>query len=211
LDRFASSGRPAARAALGLDDETPVLLIVGYIAPLKGQREAIQTLIEVRRTYPSACLLIAGETKFVSPAAADDSVGYERELRELAETLATGAVRFLGERDDLPDLMAAADLVLAPSWREAFGRAVVEAMAAGVCVIATEEGGPTEYIEDGVNGILLPPHDPERWGRVATDLLSAPERRDAIGAAAQVTSRRFSPEVHADAVIALYKQVLDRS
>ena len=55
-------------------------------------------------------------------------------------------MRFLGERDDVPDLLAAVDLLLVPSWEEPFGRSVVEAMAAGVPVLATDVGGPAEIL-----------------------------------------------------------------
>ncbi|MBI5103611.1 MAG: glycosyltransferase [Solirubrobacterales bacterium] len=150
-----------ARAALGLAPEDEVLGVVGQLTPWKGQSDAVRTLALVRRERPRARLLVAGSVRFGAASTRFDNAAYERELRALpaALDLPPGAVRFLGERDDVPRVMRALDLLLVPSWREAFGRVAAEALATGVPVIATDAGGPAEIVRDGVDGVVLPPRD----------------------------------------------------
>src|SRR5204863_500605 len=82
---------------------------------------------------------------------------------------------FMGERGDLAPILRAMDVVLVPSWEEPFGVAVIEAMAMGVPVLATNVGGPAEIVRSGQEGVTLPPRQPERWAQVLDELLSCPE------------------------------------
>src|SRR5207248_3224481 len=109
-------------------------------------------------------LLLIGEARFTSGATRYDNTAYVQNLHELTDALDLGqAVRFVGHRNDVPEVLAALDIALLPSWEEPFGRVVVEAMAAGTPVVATAVGGPTEIIEEGINGLLVPPREPELW------------------------------------------------
>jgi glycosyltransferase involved in cell wall biosynthesis len=120
-----------------------------------------------------------------------------------------GAVSFLGERADIPEILRALDLVLVPSWEEPFGRSVIEAMAMETPVIATDVGGPAEIVTDGADGLLLAPRQPERWAEVAAGFLRAPGRREPMGTAARRTvEARFSREVHVQGVLAAYREAL---
>src|SRR5207237_622624 len=69
-------------------------------------------------------------------------------------------VYFAGERTDIPAIMGALDILLVPSWSEPFGIVMIEAMAAGTPVIATQEGGPADVIRSGRDGVLVPPRQP---------------------------------------------------
>lgn len=119
---------------------------------------------------------------------------YPRRLQEIAGELGLGdAVRFLGEREEVPEILRASDVALLPSWEEPFGRVVVEAMAMGVPVVATAIGGPAEIIRDGVDGVLVAPRQPEALAAAITRLLDDEPRRRAIGAASQrAVLARFS-------------------
>ena len=97
-------------------------------------------------------------------------------------------VRFLGERDDVPEVLRAADIVLVPSWEEPFGMCVIEAMAMELPVLATSVGGPREVITNGRDGLLLPPREPSTWAAAAGRLLRETGLRASLGRAARERS-----------------------
>jgi glycosyltransferase involved in cell wall biosynthesis len=202
--------REAARTRLALPRDAVVLGLVGQITPWKGQEEAVRALARVRCTHASALLLIVGETKFVASATRHDNRAYFRRLQEIVADLRLGdAVRFLGEREDVPQILRACDVALVPSWEEPFGRVVVEAMAMGVPVVATAIGGPAEIIRDGIDGVLVAPHQPSALASAITELLDDPVRRCAIGGEARTAAlARFDHRRHAAAVSRIYDEVV---
>jgi glycosyltransferase involved in cell wall biosynthesis len=177
-----------ARAQLGLPATGPLIGIVAQVTPWKGQSDAVRALAIARREHPTLKLVVAGAAKFVDAGARYDNQAYARSLRTLARELAVDdAVIFCGAVDDVPALMAALDLVLVPSWEEPFGRVVIEAMAMRTSVIATNVGGPAGIITDGIDGLLLAPRTPVRWGERVAQLLGRPEQMAALGDAARTT------------------------
>jgi glycosyltransferase involved in cell wall biosynthesis len=148
----------------------------------------------------------------VSKATRFDNVRYLQELEALTQSLGgEDNVLFMGEREDVPEILRSLDVLLMPSWFEPFGRAIIEAMAMGVPVVATDVGGPTEIVANGKEGVLLPPRDPERWAKVVAALLEDPERRKVMGQnARERATRDFSVERHIEQVEALYDEVLER-
>jgi L-malate glycosyltransferase len=188
LDRFDPTriDRAAARQALGLPPGVPVLGVVAQITPWKGQIDAVRLLGELDGAHPDAVLLLVGSTKFTSRATRYDNVAYLEQIRrEIQARGLAERVRLTGEREDVPMVLRALDLLLVPSWEEPFGRSVVEAMAMGVPVVATDRGGPAETLRDGLDGRTLSPRDPRRWAQVVGELLSEPARRAAMGDSAQ--------------------------
>jgi len=112
--------------------------------------------------------------------AGPELAAYETEARALGLT----NVRFLGLRDDVPDVLRGAALTIVPSlWPEAFGLAAAESQAAGVPVIAAQVGGLAEVVSDGVSGLLVPPGDPAALASAIAALLADPERRRRMGRA----------------------------
>lgn len=211
LHRFDPSrlDRGAARRMFGIAPDEEILSVVGQLTPWKGQADAVRTLAKVRRTRPRARLLIAGTAKFTATSTRYDNRAYDRELRALPAQLGVqGDVSFLGEREDVPTLLAATDVLLVPSWREAFGRVAVEGMAMGVPVVVTAVGGPAEVVRDGIDGRVLPPREPERWADVVNELLSDSSLRAAMGRAGRERAAHLAdPETHAAAIRAVYRSV----
>jgi glycosyltransferase involved in cell wall biosynthesis len=203
----------AARARLRLGESELVLTVVGQITPWKGQDLAIRVASELAGGEPPARLLIVGSPKFTSAATRLDNRAYLAELHRLVAALGLGdTVRFLGEREDIPEILAATDLVLVPSWEEPFGLAVIEAMAMAVPVLATEVGGPAEIISDGEDGLLLPPHQHERWAEAIRSLIARPERLAEIGRGGRAkAAARFGVERHVESVLEAYELALGRS
>ncbi|MEX2447946.1 MAG: glycosyltransferase [Solirubrobacterales bacterium] len=211
LERFdpAVVDRAAARRELGLSTGVVALAVVSQLTPWKGQDDAIRLLAGLAEGDDDAVLLIAGSAKFSGPGTQFDNRGYERRLHELVTELGLGErVRFLGERADVPAILAATDVLLLPSWREAFGRIAIEAMAMSVPVAATEVGGPAEIVRDGVDGLLLPPRRPDVWAARLAPLIADAELRREYGGRARERAREFRVEAHAAAVLNVYRELL---
>ena len=203
--------REEARERLGLASEQPVLGVVAQITPWKAQDDAIRIAAELAVTRPDVRLLIVGSAKFVSKATRFDNIRYLSELESLTRSLAVeDNVVFMGEREDVPEILRALDVLLMPSLEEPFGRAIIEAMAMCVPVVATEIGGPQEIVTAGQEGVLLPPRDPAGWADVVAELLDHPERRAEMGRSARARAMRdFSLERHIKEIEELYDRVVE--
>lgn len=207
LRRFdpGSVDREEVRRELGLGPAEPTIAVVAQLTPWKGQDDAIRILAELRAGGLGANLLLAGSAKFGAAGTQFDNRGFERRLHDLAAELGVAdSVRFLGERDDPPRIMAATDVLLVPSWQEAFGRVVIEAMAMGVPVAATDVGGPGEVVRPGEDGLLLAPRQPSAWADALAPLLGSEEERGRIGAAGRERAREFGLDVHAERMLSCY-------
>lgn len=180
-------GREAVRAALGVPDQAPLIVAVGALVGHKAHR----VLVEAARDLPGAIVLIAGEGPLRG--------ALEQQIR------ASGApVRLLGQRDDVPDLLGAADVFCHCSDEEGMGQAVVEAMFAGLPVVATAAGGVPEVVTDGATGWLVPVGDARALAgalsRATSDRAEATRRAYAAGVTAH---DRFSvPQMVADTLAA---------
>lgn len=211
LRRFdpARGGGEAVRAELGLSADAFVLGIVAQLTPWKGQDVAVEALARLRERGVEATLLLVGEAKFVARATRFDNVAYLRSLEALAARRGVGAhVRFLGQRDDVPEVMSALTVLLMPSWEEPFGRSAAEAMAMGVPVLATAAGGPSEILGDA--GILLAPRDAAAWTDALADVLGDPDRREAMGRQGRARARvAFDARRHASEMVELYASLAE--
>jgi glycosyltransferase involved in cell wall biosynthesis len=198
-----------ARARLSFNSSTVVLAVIAQITPWKGQDDAIRILKLLDSHQPGLRLLLVGSPKFVGGATRYDNNAYARSLVELTESLGLrDDVMFLGERHDIPEILRAVDLLLVPSWEEPFGRAIIEAMAMEVPVVATKVGGPTEILRPGEDGVLLPPRAPKAWAAEVENLIRRPKLRAEMGRKARERAAQFSVENHVRAVLAAYDEAL---
>jgi glycosyltransferase involved in cell wall biosynthesis len=214
LDRLraaANLDRRRARAALGIPaDAAPVLGVVAQLTPWKAQDDAVRIAAGLRHAHPGVRLLLAGSAKFVSRSTRHDNLSFVQRLEALVEDLGlSDRVLLLGERSDVPELLRALDLLLVPSWEEPFGRAVVEALAVGVPVAATSAGGPREVLRDGIEGLLLPPRQPDAWVEALLPLLADPARLDEMRRQGPARASRFDRSAHADRILSIYERVLE--
>lgn len=203
-------GRGEARGRLGLGaGDGPVLAVIAQITPWKAQDDAIRIAQLLRSEHPGLRLLLVGSTKFDSAATRHDNSSYLDSLRRLAGAGPEELVIFLGEREDIPEILRAVDLLLVPSWEEPFGRTVIEAMAAGVPVVATDNGGPPEIVEEAGCGLTLPPCEPGAWAAEIGRLLADRSLLSAMGRRGRETARsRFGIDRHVERVLAVYTAAL---
>jgi L-malate glycosyltransferase len=206
--------RAGARARLGEAGGRRALLgVVAQLSPWKGQDTAIEALGALRRKGIDAQLLLIGSAKFVERATRFDNEAYVSALHELARREGVeDRVSWLGERDDVPALIRALDVLLLPSWEEPFGRALIEAMALEVPVIATDVGGPREILDDGREGLLLAPREPARWASAIERLVEDPELAARMGRAGRErVHEQFTTERHARATLDVYERASAKS
>jgi glycosyltransferase involved in cell wall biosynthesis len=157
------------------------ILTVANLRSEKAHEVLLVAAAQLRR-YSHLRFLIAGD----GPRAA--------ELRALAKTLGVARqVSFLGHREDVPALLASADAFVLPSRSEAFPNGAIEAMAAGLPVVATRVGGLLDLIDEGRTGLLVPPDDPAALAAAIESLVLSPARAAMLGAAARdEVTRRYS-------------------
>ena len=215
LARFdpARIDRAAARARLGVAGTRRVLLgVVAQLSPWKGQDTAIEALGLLREQRVDAHLLLIGSAKFVARSTRFDNEAYVSRLRRLiADAGLDDRVSWLGERDDVPELMRALDVLLLPSQEEPFGRALLEAMALEVPVLATNVGGPPELVRDGREGYLLPPGEPAAWEQAVRRIIESREQGRELGRAGRLrVGQAFDVEHHVEAVLAVYMRATAR-
>jgi L-malate glycosyltransferase len=205
--------REAARARLGVAGTRRVLLgVLAQVSPWKGQDTAVETLRLLVEQGLDAHLLLIGSAKFVARSTRFDNEAYVASLRsQIARAGLIDRVDWLGEREDVPELVRALDVLLLPSREEPFGRALIEAMALRVPVVATDVGGPPEILTDGEQGYLLAPGEPAAWARAVARIAASPQLAQEMGRAGRArVERRFSAERHAQEVLAAYERVLAR-
>lgn len=180
--------RPSARKTGAPVDSRPTILAVGTITRQKGQHVLVEAASILVRRYPEVLVAIAGEAMF------DRDQAYLRDLQaDVARRGLTGHVRFLGFRDDVPDLIEGATIVAHPSaGEETFGLVPLEAMAAGRPVVATRIGGLGEVVEAGVSGFLVEPGSSDELAEALALLLGDPGLRGRMGEAGrQIAAERF--------------------
>jgi glycosyltransferase involved in cell wall biosynthesis len=187
------------RREFGLAADDLVIASIGRLAPGKGLEDLVVALPEIRRSQPRARLLLAG----------DGPLRPELEAQVRGSGL-EGFVHLPGFREDVGDLLMAADLVAAPSLREGLSISVLEAMAMGRPIVATTIGSNRELIEDGVSGLLIPPDDAPALAAAVSSLLGDPDRAARFGNAARDRFEAgFTERAMKDAVWNLYATLLE--
>jgi len=171
LERFHSGSAEPVRRELGLAQGEVALVTVANLHPVKGHEDLLRALAMLRPRHPGVRLLLAGRDR-----------GSRPRIEALLGELDIGSqVQLLGERDDVPRLLAAADIVVHPSHEEGFANAVLEGMAAGRPLVATAVGGTPEAVRDGMEGLLVPAHAPAALAAAIDRLVSDPELRRRMG------------------------------
>lgn len=195
LFRTERDKRGEHRLALGLENDDVYVVSVGRLTREKGHADLLKAFRRVveKNTTPSIKLGVVG----------DGELRDELE-NECADLTKKGVVVFHGFDSDVAKYLSAADLFALPSRYEGFGIAVVEAMAAGLPVVASDVGGVPDVVRDQVNGRLVPPGDVERFAEAIIELATDSERRDDMGKTNMKAAGEYSTERMLERYYALY-------
>jgi glycosyltransferase involved in cell wall biosynthesis len=188
--------RQRARRSLGLDDHAIVVATVARLDPVKDLLTLLEAFASVRRRIPGAHLVVVGD------GPEREKLTARAELPDLA-----GGVHIIGFRSDVRALLPAADVYVSSSISEGVSITILEAMAAGVAVVATAVGGTPEILTDGASGLLVPSRDPERLASAILSLAVDRRRRAELAAASR---RRLETSFTIDRMVEDYARTYRR-
>jgi glycosyltransferase involved in cell wall biosynthesis len=193
--------RSVARKRLGIQNEH-VLVNLGRHEFQKGQEHLLEAIRLLRSDGRGTLLLIAGR----SGASTRDL------LRLQAQRGLQGTVRFLGHRDDVPELLASADVFVLPSLYEGMSGALIEAMALGLPIVASDIDAVREEVEEGGNALLVPPASPHELAKAIGALLHDRKRARSFGLRSrEIFEERFTLDRSIGRMRRLYKDIVERT
>jgi glycosyltransferase involved in cell wall biosynthesis len=202
LETFLAASFQSAetKAVLGILPEMTVVGTVGRLTTVKGQDVLIRAASDLIRQGEKIVLLLLGEGEL------------RRDLEELTFRLGIAErVRFLGWRSDVARVMSAFDIFCLPSRNEGMGKVLVEAMALGKAIVASDIGGIKDIVLHGENGLLVPVGDVEAWAEAIGRLCRDPERRRRMGDAGRLIAPRYSSDEMIKKIDQLYGKLLPRN
>lgn len=190
--------RMSLRSQLGLAASDRLIAVVGTLKEPKGHRYLVEAMTIIVPQYPDAHALFIGDGDL------------RQELQAQVEGLNLGDhVHFLGNRHDVPKLLAASDLFVLPSLWEGLSIALLEAMASGLPIVATAVSGTSQVMSAGETGLIVPPRDAQTLAAAIMQLLSDPEEAQALARAARRhVEMHYSARKQADEYLALYRRLL---
>lgn len=201
-DLIATAPQADLRHAFGLGfSPEPLAICVSNLFPYKGIRDLVDAWAIVHEEFPRAVVVVVGRDG-----------GMRAELqRRIAELDLARNVFLAGERDDVPALLRGAEMLVHASHEEGLPSAVLEAMAAGLAVVATDVGGIPELVEEGLTGLMVPARDPKALAQAVLRLARNERERVRMGeAGARRAREKFSPARVVDAHVDIYRSVTAR-
>ena len=202
LERFSTRpvgfDRSGIRASLHLPNHAFLIGSVGRLEPVKGHAYLLQAFATLAPRFPALYLALVGDGELA------DALRASAQRSGIADR-----VLFLGWWDDVTVLLQAFDLFVLPSLNEGMGRALVEAMAAGLPIVASRAGGIPEVLEDGEAGLLVEARSAPGLAQAIEELLLNPVRRVRLGTAARERARAYSVEAMLRKIEALYRELLE--
>ncbi len=182
------------RRELNVPQHVKLIGFVGALVPHKAPGDLLEALAQLPREVHA---VLAGDGELASTL----------QERAGAEDL-TGRVHFLGHREDIPGLLSSLDVFCLPSRMEGLGTAVLDAMAAGIPIVATTGGGIPEMVEPDRSGILVPPAAPDSLARALAAVLSDPFLAARLSAGGRVRVQAFSADRMVEGTMSVYTSVL---
>ena len=173
-DKFANAQPGKLRQELGIAATTKIIGMVGRVHPEKGHKIFIQSIPAIQSAAPDTVFVIVGGGDYIS------------ELKAINRD-----VHFLGPRSNIPEIMKDLDIFVLASLNEPFGLVVLEAMAAGAPVVATNAGGAAEIIADGETALAIPPGAPDKLAQAVIRILTDSQLADRLIANGRNRAKQF--------------------
>ncbi len=202
LEPFLQAQRQGSglRRELGVGDEAVLVGVVARLVRIKGQDVFLRAAARLRASHPNAQFVLVGD--------GSERAAYEALARELGVE-----ARFLGWRRDIPNVVSGLDVVVLSTAYEFEGTpvALIEALAGGRAVVATDVGGVAEVIKHGETGFVVPPRDPEALAAAIAPLLANPTLRATVGCCGQrLVCEQYGVERMVAETEAYFRELLDR-
>jgi glycosyltransferase involved in cell wall biosynthesis len=190
------TGAVEKKRSLGLDQNGLVVGFIGWLLPIKGPMHLLKAMKDVWQDHLDTILVFIGKGDL------------DVDLRaEALKTSANGRINFLGWRNDIDEIMPLFDIFVLPSLNEGMGRVLVEAMAAGKPIVASNVGGIPDLVKHDHNGLLVPPGDEKALAAAIRQLINYPEKAKMMGQRGQQLCHQFSVESMAEKIDALYMEL----
>jgi len=199
FDPQASDG--SFRRQLGVPPDRAVVGMVGRIGLGKGHVHFIDAAIRLLRVGVNAQFVIVGDAQIP-----EESMRLAMLSRQVKDAQVEERIRFLGFRQDMPQVMRGLDILVLASDAEPCGRVLFEAMASGRAIVATNSGGTPEIVRDGAEGLLVPPRDPGALAVAIRKMIEEPMLRQRLGQAGLMRARQeFSIERYVARIMDVYE------
>jgi glycosyltransferase involved in cell wall biosynthesis len=202
VERYRRSvDKTLVRSQLGLGADARLIAMVGTLKEVKGHHYMVEAMTSIVPQYPDVHALFIGDGPL------------KRELQAQVEKVSLNThIHFLGNRSDVPELLAASDFFALPSLWEGLSMALLEAMTTGLPIVASEVSGTVGAITPNETGLLVPPGNSQQLAEAIEQLLTNPKQAQAMGAAARrLVETEFSAQKQADEHLALYYRLLNGS
>ncbi len=182
---------------LGIPGNSLIVGTAGRLVPVKGPEFLIKAAKYIISEYPDTYFIFTGDGPL------------EQDLKRKALEMGISEnIIFLGWRNDVAKIISIYDIFVLPSLNEGMGRVLVEAMALGKPIVASNIGGIPDLVIHGKNGFLVPPKDPEELAKYIQILLEDEEKREKMGLAGKEMSLNFSTENMVEKIAELYEELL---
>jgi glycosyltransferase involved in cell wall biosynthesis len=198
VDKFkqVAVGAVEKKRSLGLEQKGPVVGFIGWLLPIKGPMHLLKAMENIWQDHEDANLVFIGKGDL------------DVDLRaEALKASANGRVNFLGWRSDIDEIMPVFDIFVLPSLNEGMGRVLVEAMAAGKPIVASNVGGIPDLVQHGHNGLLVPPGDEKALAAAIRQLIDDPDKAKMMGQRGRQRCHQFSIDAMVEKIDQLYSEL----
>ncbi|KGM43136.1 hypothetical protein JY97_09335 [Alkalispirochaeta odontotermitis] len=186
------------KRSLGLTENGSVVGFIGWLLPIKGPMHLLRAMEDVWQYHNDTILVFIGKG------------GLWVDLKaEACKNRANGRVHFLGWRNDVHEIMPIFDIFVLPSLNEGMGRVLVEAMAAGKPIVASDVGGIPDLVKHDYNGLLVAPGDEEELAASIKQLINDPKKAKIMGQRGRELCNQFSLEAMVEKIDNLYQELLE--
>lgn len=190
----------------GIDKTSPLIGIIGRFQHVKGHYYFFKAAKNIKKECPQSKFMIVGTRIFDRKS----DKGYPEEIKKWTNEFGLeNDIIYTGFRSDIPDILSALDVLVLPSLRESFGLVLVEAMAAGIPVLATRCGGPEDIIEDNVSGLLVPVKHSGALSKAVLFLLKNREKtNEMVSIAKKRVKQLFNVDLQTKRIESIYDELI---